>query len=143
MGHFLEERLGGLETETARIKLVLRQAFRSKVELAKLVEEGFEKVPDDDGMKINFVDFMGENGVIVFPAFFDTEQEIANGVSVFKAVESGPVYELVVEGLGRHIVFNFKLLLDNIGFGEPVRELCPLLDFVKVVVVQAIYVECL
>lgn len=99
------------------------------------MEEGFEEVPGDDGVEVDFVDFVGEDGVVVFPGLFDTEEEVFDGVCVFESIESGPVDEFVVEGLCGHVVFNFKLFLDDVGLGEAIGELGPLVDLVEVVVI--------
>jgi hypothetical protein len=37
------------------------------------MEEGFKQVPGNNGMEINFVDLMSEDGLIVFPAFLNTD----------------------------------------------------------------------
>lgn len=63
------------------------------------MEEGFKEVPGDDGVEVYFVDFMGENRVIVFPGLLNTKQKIFDGVSVFESVKPGAVDQFVVKGL--------------------------------------------
>lgn len=52
------------------------------------MEEGLEQVPGNDGMEVNFVDLMCEDGVVVFPAFLNTEQEVLDSVCVFEFIEA-------------------------------------------------------
>lgn len=125
------------------VNLVFWEAFHSEVELAQLVQEGLEQVPGDDWVEVDFGDFVGKNGVVVFPTFLDTEQEVLDSVRVFEFVKSGPVDELVIKSLGTHIVFNFKLFLYHIEFRKSIGKLGSLINLIKVVVVQTVNVESL
>ncbi len=87
MGHFLEEFFGGFEIETVGVDFVFGEAVDSEVELAELVEEGFEEVPGDNWVEVDLVDFVRENRVVVFPAFFDTEQKVLHSIRVLEPVK--------------------------------------------------------
>ncbi len=141
MGHLFKELLGRFEAETVGVDLVFGETVDSEVELTQLVHEGLKEVPGDNGMEVDLIELMGEDRVIVFPAFLDAVHKILDGVRVLKPIEPGAVDELIIQGLGGHVVFNFKLLFDDVEFGEAVRELGPLIDLVEVVVVETVDVE--
>ena len=84
---------------------------------------------------------MRENGVIVFPAFLNTQQKVFDGIRILQLIKPGPINEFIIKGLCRHVVFNFILFLNNVGFGEAVGELDPFIDLVEVVVIKTVDVE--
>lgn len=107
------------------------------------MHEGLKQVPGDNGMKVNFGDLMSENGVIVFPTFFNTQQKVLNSIRIFQLIEPRPVNQLIIQRLCTHIILHLKLFLNDIEFREPVRELGPFVDLVEVIVVKTVNVESL
>jgi hypothetical protein len=63
------------------------------------MEESLKEIPDDDGVEVYLVGFMLENGLIVFPTFFNTEQEVLDGISILQPIKPGPVNELIIKRL--------------------------------------------
>ena len=141
LGHFLEQLLSSFEGETVRVDFILGQTVHSEVELTQLMQECLKQVPGHNGVEIHFSDFMGENGVIVFPTFLNTQQKVLHSIRILQLIKPGPVNQLIIQRLRSHIVFNFKLLLNHIQLREPVREFRPFINLVEIVVVQAINVE--
>jgi hypothetical protein len=140
-GHFLEQFFGGFEVETVGVDFVFGEAVDSEVELAQLVQKGFEQVPGHDWVEVHLVDFMRENRVVVFPTFFNTQQKVLYSIRVLQPIKPRPVNQFIIQRLCTHIVFNFKLFFNQIKLGKPVWELDPLIDFIKIVVVETVDVE--
>lgn len=105
------------------------------------MEEWFEEIPGNDGMEINFFDLMCEDGIIVFPWLFDTDEEILDSISVFESIESGSIDEFIIECLGGHIILDLILFFDDVGFGETIGELLSFVDFVEIVVIETVDVK--
>lgn len=141
MGHLFEESFGCFQCETAGVDLVLWKTVSSETELTQLMQECFEQVPSNDGVEVDFIDFVGEDRVVVFPTFFNTQEEVLDSVCVLELIKPGPVNEFVIKGLSGHVVFNFILFFNDVGFGESVRELGSFVDLIEVVVIETVDVE--
>lgn len=107
------------------------------------MKKGFKEIPCHDRMEINLVKFVCENGVIVFPTFLNAIQEILDSISIFQPIEPGSVNQLIIQCLCRHVIFNFILFFNDVGFGESVGELGSLVDLVEIIVIETVDVESL